>query len=61
MYEDEKDVAMWFERVESFANPADAPSRSTLDELTYSFRIRWVPEEEFFRLDPMLWMLSAMP
>ena len=46
MLEDEKGISIWFERVESSANPADAPSRFELCGLPQDFRIRWTPEEE---------------
>ncbi|CAE7233215.1 unnamed protein product [Symbiodinium sp. CCMP2592] len=46
MLEDEKGISVWFERVESSANPADDPSRFVLDKLPTSFRVRWMPGEE---------------
>ncbi|CAE7247216.1 unnamed protein product, partial [Symbiodinium sp. CCMP2456] len=45
-FEDAKSISLWFERVESAANPADAPSRFELDGLPKSFRVRWDPVEE---------------
>ncbi|CAE7823076.1 unnamed protein product [Symbiodinium sp. CCMP2592] len=46
MLEDEKGLSVWFERVESSANPADDPSRFVLGKLPTSFRVRWIPGEE---------------
>ncbi|CAE7487214.1 unnamed protein product [Symbiodinium sp. CCMP2592] len=46
MLEDEKGISIWFERVESSANPADDPSRFVLSELPVNFRVRWIPGEE---------------
>ena len=46
MFEDERGISIWFERVESSANPADAPSRFELTGLPRDFRIRWTLEEE---------------
>ena len=45
-FEDEKNIGIWFERVESSANPADDLSRFVLHALPRSFRIRWLPAEE---------------
>ena len=45
-YEDSRNVHVWFERVESAANPSDDPSRFVLASLPASFRCRWSPEEE---------------
>ncbi|CAE7560207.1 unnamed protein product [Symbiodinium sp. CCMP2592] len=46
MLEDEKGISIWFERVESSANPADDPSRFVLSKLPVNFRVRWIPGEE---------------
>ncbi|CAE7226760.1 unnamed protein product [Symbiodinium sp. CCMP2592] len=46
MLEDEKGISIWFERVESSANPADDPSRFVFGKLPTNFRVRWAPGEE---------------
>ena len=39
MFEEEHDLNIWFERVASSSNPADAPSRGITSHLPQSFRV----------------------